>query len=1093
MRFILNLMVLLVFFSCKEEQNAKIIKNEIKKELGFTKLDASETGIKFKNEVIENLEFNFLNYAYISNGGGVSTGDINNDGLIDIYFTSNQNENKLYLNKGDFKFEDITTNANVIDDKGWSTGATMIDINNDGWLDIYVCKSASLKDNELRKNKLYINQKDNTFKEEAKKWGLDYQGFSIQSYFFDMDKDGDLDMYLVNHRTDFKNNTKISTIIQNDIKYEFSDQLFRNDGNKFINISKQANILNKAWGLSAVIGDFNNDSWPDIYVCNDYLEPDMLYINNKNNTFKNKILTQVRHTSFYSMGSDFADINNDLLPDLSVVDMTPSDHIRSKTNMASMSTANFNSMVNIGYHHQYMFNMLQLNNGNETFSDIGQISGISKTDWSWAPLIADFDNDGLKDIFITNGIVKDMSNNDFKNNLRQKSTQGESMTIESVLFMIPEKRIKNYMFINKGDLKFKNKAQDWNLDTPSYSNGSAYADFDNDGDLDLVINNMKDEAFVYKNNSKNNYLQIELIGNAKNKLAIGSKVFVYAEEIQQMQELYLSRGYQSSVTNKLNFGLNKIKKIDSIKIIWPDNKVTNLNDVRVNQLLSIDYKTANSKIYNNKKSMFITKVNPTSLGLNFVHKENVFDAYRKQILLPHSQSQNGPFITKADVNNDGLEDFYIGGASGQSGELYIQNENGQFTTSSSNFFEKDKQYEDLGTVFFDADNDKDLDLYVVSGGAKFSHKDKMYQDRLYINDGNGNFIKSINKLPTITSSGQSVIATDVDNDGDIDLFVGGRIIPDKYPYAPKSLLLINEDGIFKDKIKKLAPELESNSMISNAIFTDYDNDGDKDILAVGEWSKIQFYKNNNGKFSKTKISNLDKTRGLWFGLNEIDLDKDGNMDYFIGNLGLNAKFKTYNSNEFHVFCDDFDNNGTFDVVLSNKYNGNLVPSRGKECSTQQMPFVSQKFPTYQQFAEANLEDVIGKDKLKNALHYQADIMYSVFLKNKGNGNFEIIKLPNHAQLSPIQSFNFKDLDKDGTKEIICVGNLFSAEVETQRYDASYGAVLKFDKGNFKALPYTKTGLSTTGDAKNSTIITIKNKDYLIVTNNNGALDLFKIN
>jgi hypothetical protein len=1093
---LLFLWIIFSLLSCKDDKKEKkhhstTPKNE---KNVFTKIASDKSHITFKNDIKETYDFNFLNYSYTNIGCGVSASDINNDGLVDLYFTSTQNENKLYINKGNFVFEDISKKAGIEDATGITTGVSAIDINNDGWMDYYVCKSGSVKNGELRKNKLFVNQKDNTFKEEAAKWNIDDKGFSTQSYFFDMDKDGDVDMYLVNHRADFKNNTKIDGKIQGKIIKEYSDQLYRNDGDTFVNVTKEAGIYNKAWGLSAVIGDFNNDNWADVYVANDFLEPDILYINNKNGTFTNTILKQMRHITFSSMGSDYADFNNDLLPDLMVLEMTPSDHKKSKENMASMNTANFNSMVRVGYHHQYMANVLQLNNGNNTYSEIGQIAHVAKTDWSWTPLLADFDNDGLKDLFISNGIEKDMGNQDFRIKLKKKNARGESMSIEQVLEMIPQNKVSNYMFQNQGDLTFKNKAKKWNLDTPSFSNGSVYADLDNDGDLDLVVNNMKDIAFVYQNNSDNNYLQLKFKGPKNNPLALGTKAYVFAKNLQQVQELYLSRGYMSSVQPLLNFGFNKLNKIDSVKIVWPDSKTISLKDVDVNQVITFDYKDAQDKAFIiEKPESLMAKADNSSIGLTFKHKDNDFNDFRKQILLPHAQSHNGPFLAKADVNADGFDDIYVGGAVGQSGALYTQNKDGVFSKKSISAFEKDKKQEDLGVLFFDADNDNDVDLYVVSGDTFYPEGSDMYQDRLYLNDGKGNFTRAKNALPMINASGQTVIADDIDKDGDIDLFVGGRVIPDKYPYAPKSYFLINEKGVFKDKIKEIAPELEASQMVSNALFTDYDNDGDKDLLVVGEWSKIQFYNNKDGKFSKIDSKGLEDSVGLWFGLAQNDIDNDGDMDYFIGNISGNAKFSANSKKEFHVYCDDFDYNGTYDIVLSKTYKGDLVPARGKECSTQQMSFVSKKFPTYHEFAEAKLTDIYGENKLEKALHYQANILHNVFLENLGNGQFKMHKLPNEAQFSPIHSFNFIDIDKDGKKEIIAIGNTFEAEVETQRYDASYGIVLKFKDGKFESLPSYKSGLSTTGNAKNSLYLTTNDGSrYLLVTNNDAELDIFKL-
>ncbi len=1082
MRKLLIVLGFIAIFSCKKENNESITARtqNTEKHL-FTQIDSKTSNIHFKNSIQETLAFNFLNYAYIFIGGGVATGDINNDGLIDIYFTSNQHENKLYLNKGNFVFEDITKKANITDTKGWTAGVTMVDINNDGWLDIYVCKSASLKNDALRKNKLYINQKNGTFKEEAERWKLDDNAFSIQAYFFDMDKDGDLDMYLVNHRDDFKNNTKISIEIQKNTSPKTSDKLYRNDGTYFTDISKKAGITNKSWGLSAAIGDFNNDGWPDVYVCNDYLEPDNLYINNKNGTFTDEILTKTKHISFSSMGSDFADFNNDLKPDLAVLDMTPADHIRSKKNMASMSTKNFNAMVQRGYHHQYMANMLQLNNGNGSFSEIAQLAGVSKTDWSWAPLFADFDNDGLKDLYITNGIVKDMGNRDFRIALKNKNKRGEALTLKALEDMIPEEKITNYFFKNNGDLTFKNVSKKWTDGKPSYSNGAAYADLDNDGDLDLIVNNMNDKAFIFKNNSKNNYLKIHLKGTPKNVLAIGTKVYAYSKNKQQVQTLYLSRGYQSSVTNSIHFGFGNETLIDSIKVVWPDNKTAILKNQSTNQTLTIDYKNAKNKTFRSKKSKTFLTTN--QLDLKYKHKENTFYDFTEQILLPYSQSHNGPFIEKADVNNDGLEDFFIGGAANQSGTLFIQQKNGGFK-QKTNPFSKDKAYEDLGIVFFDYDNDNDLDLYVVSGGSEFKVGSNMFQDRLYQNDGHGNFTKTQNVLPKIVQSGQTVIANDIDNDGDMDLFIGGRLIPNKYPYPPTSYFLINNNG----KFTKSNKGLENLGMVTAAVFTDYDNDGDKDLMVVGEWSKIHVLKNTDGQFTSTSIKSLQNSLGIWFSITAHDIDDDGDEDFIIGNLGKNTKFNTEKGKEFHIFCDDFDNNGTYDIVLSNKYKGRLVPSRGRECSSQQVPSIQKKFPTYTFFANATVKDMFGDEKLANALHYKANTLYSVYLENIGDGTFKMTNLPNQAQFSPITAVTFKDINHNGKQEIITIGNLFNTEVETVRYDASIGSILDYTNGNFSVLNASKTGFQTTGDAKDLLIL----NHHIIVTNNDGKLDVFTL-
>ena len=1084
-------LLILLFTSCssKNDQPNKVEPHSRKNELLFSLIPSEKTGIKFRNVIKENLYFNFLNFSYIYDGGGVAAGDINNDELVDLYFTSNQQSNKLYLNKGNFEFEDITQKAQVADENGWTTGVTMIDINNDGYLDIYVCKSGSLKDDGLRKNKLFINQKNNTFKEEAHKYNLDDAGYATQSYFFDFDKDDDLDLYLVNHPPDFMNNVTINVEGYKNTNPYSSDQLYRNDGHVFTNITKQAKITNKAWGLSAAIGDFNNDSYPDVYVCNDFLESDFLYINNQNGTFSNKILEKTGHISANSMGSDFADINNDLYPDLIVLDMTPEDHVRSKENMATMSSENFHTIVRSGHHYQYMANMLQLNNQDGQFSEIGQLAGIAKTDWSWAPLVADFDNDGLKDVFITNGILRELNNQDFRTQFKRNIQNRVKVSLDEAINMMPSARLENYIFKNNGDLTFSNTIDDWGLTLQTYSNGAAYADLNNDGNLDLIINNIEDEASIYKNNAKNNYIQIQLEGSTDNPLAIGTKVTVFADNSTQYQELYLSRGYQSSVSTVLNFGLKSAKNVSKIEIVWPDGKVASYKDIAINTKHTFNIVDAKTPTKTNiARNRLFTKVSGKQLGIHYAHKENIFKDFRMQVLLPYSQSHNGPFMSSADVNNDGLDDFYVGGAANQSGALYIQLKDGSFQLQKGPW-KAHKSQEDLGVLFFDVDNDGDQDLYVVSGGSEFPEGSKQFQDRLYINTGNGRFQKSSSQLPNITSSGQIIKANDIDNDGDLDLFVGGRIIPDKYPYPPKSYLLINNKGVFEDITASLAPDLEYAGMITDAEFADSDGDGDQDLIIVGEWMAVQIFENNNGKFTKATNNGLDNTTGIWFSLAANDIDRDGDLDFFAGNIGLNTKFKTSGKKAFHIYCDDFDNNGTYDIILTSTYHGIQVPVRGKECTTQQMPFIQRKFPTFQSFAHASINDILGQQNLNKALHYQAQTLTSVFIENLGKGKFKVMPLPNEAQFAPITDFNFTDFN-DST-HILAVGNLYHTEVETIRQDASFGTVLKYTNQTFKAVPNNISGFITKGDAKSMIGIKGKNVEYIFVANNNSTLNIFR--
>ncbi|MEW2920906.1 VCBS repeat-containing protein [Muricauda sp. ANG21] len=1056
----------------------------------FNLVENSHTGINFKNTVKQDIDFNYIEYLYAFNGAGVAIGDVNNDGLEDIYFTSNQNSNKLYLNQGDFKFVDATKTAGLEDNEGWSTGVTMVDINNDGWLDIYVCKSASFNNDELRKNKLFINQKDGTFKNEAKKWGLDQNGFSTQSYFFDYDQDGDLDMYLVNHRPDFSQSNKIENKAEREYFKETSDHLLRNDGGTFTDVTLQAKIMNKEWGLSASIGDFNNDGWLDIYVANDFITPDHLYINNKNGTFSNQINIRFKHIPYNAMGSDYADINNDFLPDLVVLDMLAEDHRRGKENMASMNTQGFWKMVASGYHYSFMANTLQLNNGNGSFSDIGQLAGISKTDWSWAPLVADFDNDGYKDIFVSNGIERELGNQDYKKeSVRQQKEKG-AMTVEEMMSIMPSEKIANYIYRNNGDFTFEKMTEAWGLDKKVNSNGVAYADLDNDGDLDLVMNNMSDEATVYKNNSTNNYINIKLVGDEKNVKAVGAKIKVYSKKKSQYQELFPSRGYQSSMGYQLNFGLGDEEIIDRIEVTWGDNSVLAMDNVEVNQTVIFDKKDFKfDGVMPFEVSQHFSRSNPNGLGITYHHQENSFNDFDLQTLLPQKQSQKGPTLSVADVNGDGLEDFYIGGALDQAGEMYLQTQDGKFKKANESLFSKESKYEDITSLFFDADADGDLDLYVGSGSYEVGENNPLLQDRLYLNDGKGSFSKS-NKLPKMLGVTKAVAAHDVDGDGDLDLVVGGQVVPGKYPLSSKTYLLTNENSHYIDSTEEIAPELMDIGIVNNLLFTDYDGDGDKDLAVVGEWFPITFFNNENGKFTKTPLAALDHTEGWWNTITEMDIDNDGKMDYLVGNLGDNNKFHPTKEKPLHIYSTNFDADGKYDMILSKVYQGNLVPVRGKECSTEQNPFVSEKIQTYKEFANSTLIDIYGEEELSSAYHKQVHEFGSMYLKNMGNGSLEVQKLPTTAQFGPTMAFEVTDVNQDGHLDVLGVGNIYEAEVETIRYDANTGYVLLGDsEGNLT--PHTDISFFTQGNVKDMKKITIGGETCYLIANNDDELTIFK--
>lgn len=1054
----------------------------------FTLLFSETTNIVFENNIKERIQFNFINYPYVYNGGGVSAGDINNDGLIDLYFTSNQGTNKLYLNQGNFEFRDITKKAGVSDHQGWSTGTTMVDINNDGHLDIYVSKSGSLGNHILRENKLFINEGNETFKEQAKDYGLNDPGFGTQAYFFDYDKDGDLDMYQVNHRADFENNTNLDPEIQNRISQYFSDQFYENVNGRFNNITSRVGIANSAWGLSASIGDFDNDGWEDIYVCNDFLQADYLYINNQDGKFINKVLTQFGHISQNSMGSDFADIDNDGFMDLAVMEMSPEDHVRSKSNMASMSTANFNVIVASGNHNQYMVNTLQLNQSNGYFNDIAQLSGISKTDWSWAPLLADFDEDGWNDLYVTNGIQKDLFNSDFRTNIKKKIASKIKMSLDEAIGMLPSNMLPNYIYQNQGNLLFEKKSKEWGLDKPSFSNGSTYADLDNDGDLDLIVNNVDDQAFIYRNNSTGNSISIKLAGPQKNPQGIGAKVKIIFSGSSQTKYQYLSRGYLSSVTEILHFGLGDVDQVGRIEVTWPDNRISVVQNPDIHQINTVSYAIA-EKITEKIKanSLMLKKINSNHVGIDFKHEETDYNDFKRQPLLPYKLSQQGNFMSEEDVNGDGLQDVFIGGAARQAGRLYLQEAHGFKLQNGP--WEMDKSSEDIQSIFFDYDNDQDMDLYVVSGSNEFEAGDRRLQDRLYENDGKGNFKHTRNLLPNIAESGATVKIADIDNDGDQDIFVGGRVIPNKYPLSPNSYLFENVGAKFIDSTIKFAPQLTQAGMITDAVFSDFDNDGDQDLIVVGEWSGIQIFENKEGIMVKANVPTLANSVGLWFSIEAIDIDEDGDEDYFVGNLGLNSKFKVGENKEFHIFSSDFDRNGSYDIVLTNKYKNTLVPARGLECSSEQMPSIKTDFTTFQSFATASVKDIYGKNELEDAYHIEADLLSSVFLKNNGDGNFEIIKLPNQAQISPIMDFTFIDIDGDGAKEILAVGNLYETEVETVRYDGSTGIILTYKNQKFQTMNISTSGFFVKGNARDIQKI---NDNYLFISKNDDKISVFKI-
>lgn len=1076
--------------SSKRDKDPKEIKG------GLELLSSQQTGVAFNNSITESETINHIYYNQIYSGSGVAIGDLNNDGLPDIYFGGNQVEDKLYLNKGELQFQDISKTSKINQSPGWTWGITMADINSDGYLDIYVCRNGESMNPADRKNKLFINNKDLTFTESASEYGIADKGFSSQAVFFDMDNDGDLDMYLVNQIPDSRLFKRYKNIPKK--RYQlYKDKVYRNNGGKFKEVSKDVGLADGfTYGLSVSASDFNNDGWTDLYISNDYDEPDFLYYNNGDGTFKNVILDKIKHISRFSMGTDTGDINNDGFIDLLSLDMAAEDHYRSKTNMRSMNAQEFKEMIDKGDHHQYMFNTLQINNGFGEFSDIANIAGIAKTDWSWAGLIVDLNNDGFKDIVVSNGVKKDVRNNDFLTGLNEK-LKTDSQDFYDMAKLAPSNPLPNYIYKNKNGYEFENVTKKWGFDIPSFSHGLSYADLDNDGDLDIVTNNMGSEASIYKNNTTGNYLKVEFEGSEKNKFGYGTKVVIYHNNKIQISENRVTRGYFSSKEPNLFFGLGKDKIIDSIKIIWPENKTKVYRNLSVNKTIVAKYSEAENRNFkNNHLNTLFTNTNPQNIGLDFVHKENEFDDFAEEVLLPHKLSNNGPFSLTADVNGDDLDDIFIGGAANQEGVLYIQNKDGSFKKSKSNPWVADKNSEDLGAVFFDIDSDGDQDLYVTSGGSEFKQGSPLLKDRLYINNGIGSFTKKEQAVPNIFESSQTVKPSDIDNDGDLDLFVGTRLIPGKYTYPASSYILINENGVLKKAATKIAPNLEKIGMVSDAVFSDIDQDGDEDLLIVGEWMTIKVLENTNGQFNDVSIKyGLDDTsRGIWWSITANDIDNDGDEDYIIGNLGKNNKFKASKEHPFKVFTNDFDGNGTNDIVLAKFYKDDYVPLRGKECTTQQMPYVGEKFKDFHSFASSKLIDILPEETVEDAVVYEISSFKSIVLINE-NGNLNSKVLPIEAQTSPVKSSIVEDFNNDGFKDLFIVGNHYGVEVETVRYDSGYGSIFLGDgENNFKFLPPNSSGIYIPSDSRFiSSFETLNKEKMYLITNNDSSISLFKKN
>lgn len=1069
----------------------------------FSLTDESDTGIDFRNNLQPSKEIDIMKYTYFYNGGGVAVGDINNDGLQDVFFTGNMVKNRLYLNKGNFEFENITQSSNVTSKQGWSTGVTMVDINNDGFLDIYVCQSADYSP-ERRKNLLYVNNGDLTFTEQAEQYGLADQGYSTQASFFDYDKDGDLDMFLINHSlqqytTGAQENPEVRNIKNSD----FASKLYRNDQGRFNDVSEEAGITSNVltFGLGLAISDVNNDNWPDVYISNDFNEPDYLFINNKNGTFTDQMRESLDQISLYSMGSDIADYNNDGFTDIYTLDMLPEDNQIQKMHAGPENFDKVQFLYRKGFHYQFSRNMLHKNNGNGTFSEIGQLAGVSNTDWSWAGLFSDFDNDGLKDLLVTNGYVKDYNDMDFikytMNNALKMANLGRDAMVSDFIEKMPTIIIPNYIYKNNGNDSFEKKTEDWGLNHPAISTGAAYADLDNDGDLDLIVNNINSYAQVYKNNRdqlpNNNFLRVKLYGASGNSAAIGAKVTLYCNNDRYFQEQVPVRGFQSSVDYVLNFGVGKYTEVDSIKVVWPNDKVSVIKKIKANQLLNLSV-TDSDQVIKLKNNSVPETFFSEPVSLNFVHKENYFRDFTRQLLLLNYLSREGPCMAKADVDKDGREDLFIGGASGQAGGILLSTQSGKFRLLNNSAFEKDAIHEDTAAEFADIDNDGDVDLYVGSGGYE-AESDSILEDRIYLNDGKGNFTRKVKALPEFRISSSCVKSADIDNDGDLDFFVGGRVIPGKYPLAPESKILINDGkGNFTDATRIIAPGLQTAGMVTDAVWIDLNQDKKDDLILIGEWMPIKIFMNLGTRLEDQSSSYINfPSNGWWNRIYADDMDGDGDKDLIIGNLGLNAQFRASEKEPISLYYKDFDSNGSIDPVFCYYINGVSYPASSRDDITEQIPYLKNKFLHYKTYSIATINDLFSADELKGSTKLSANLLKTIYLENRGKEGFRSIELPVEAQFAPVYAIRSIDVNNDDKKDLVLAGNNTWTRVKFGQYTANHGMVFLGDgKGHFRYMPQQESGLKIRGNVRSIEILSTPNSKSLIFGLNDSAPKLVNL-
>ena len=1092
------LLVSVLIISCKKQNDTL-----------FRLLPSDDTGITFNNQITDTDTFNILTHEYIYNGGGVGVCDFNNDGLQDLFFTGNVVPNKLYINKGNLKFEDVSETAGINVPGRWNSGVAIADVNKDGWMDIYVC-ATMLPDSADRKNMLFINNgvDENgipTFSDQASPYGVEDGGFSVTAAFFDYDRDDDLDLYiLINQRMDnFPTNYRPKI---NDGSAPNNDKLYRNNNNgTFTDVTIESGITLEGFGLGLSISDLNSDGWPDIYVSNDYLSNDVLYINNKNGTFTNRIAEFIGHQSQFSMGNDAADINNDARPDIITVDMLPETSDRKKTTIGNKNYLTYINNEKYKYEYQYVRNMLHLNNGMDheiKFSEIGQLAGVHQTEWSWSPLFADFDNDGYKDLVVTNGFPKDITDKDFAN---YRAEVGNIASLGMLEDSIPVVKIPNYVFRNNGDLTFEDVSKKWGMDKSSFSNGAAFADLDNDGDLDYLINNINSEALVYENtlynsgkedNGKQNFIRIKLNGTKSRKNTIGACVKLYSKGGVQYYENNIYRGFLSSVEDIIHFGLGNNPAVDSVVIQWPDGNIQSVVQLKTNQVNIVAYKKEGSPtVPPDKKSSPFYNVN--TAGFIFKHAEDDKIDFNVQRTLPHKFTQSGPGLAVGDINRDGLEDLVIGAAMNYEYSTYLQNINGTFTPKQRSMRYENKKEEDEALLLFDADGDHDLDLYIVSGSIESYNSQEPYQDRLYRNDGKGNFELAKEALPREESSGSCVRAADFDGDGDLDLFVGGRVVPGKYPLTPESYLLRNDNGKFLNVTREFCPELGNSGMIVDAMWSDFNNDGKIDLIAAGEFTPVMFFQNSGSTFTKLKTE-VDQHTGWWNSITAGDYDSDGDTDYVVGNLGINNNYQVTEKFPLKVYAKDFDGNGSIDPVLTCYMRESMTSSDKKlyplhfwdELNTQSPKFRN-KFSRYRQYSKATIDEVLTPDDMKDALILEANNMATSYIENLGNNKFTLKKLPMLAQVAPVNGMVTEDINDDGNLDVIMVGNNYGNEVFAGRYDAFTGLILVGDgQGNFTVMPSSESGFYVPGDAKALVNVSTNKGNLFIASQNKDSLRVF---